>query len=254
MATVRNFDALLGQLVRLAEGKDRVEIDEPDVINVVSSFVGSLRRARDAWESLSDELRKRVVKDDYVVQWDMFRRAVRLSRLPTVEELESTCELYQSSTPRETERRIRSLSGIEFEIFLASVLTNLPEFREISTTRQSHDEGIDLRGLYVPSNSGPQFTLRGQAKQVQSAVTAGQARDFIGALHITGERGLVGLFVSTGGFTEPAREALEKCNVRIMQWDMKELVSRSQELTTRKVDLSFGIPDDTFWDELLGRT
>jgi restriction endonuclease Mrr len=184
----------------------------------------------------------------------MFRRVVKISRLQTLEELEGTCELYKTATPRELERRIRSLNGIEFETFLATVLSRLPDFREIKTTRQSHDDGVDLEGLYVPSVRGPQFALIGQAKQTSQPISASQARDFVGALNISEKRSKVGLYVSTSGFTAPARETLRKCTDSIMCWGMEELIEHSQDIATRRVDLSFGVPDVTFWDEVLGRT
>jgi HJR/Mrr/RecB family endonuclease len=248
------YETLIDGLIKSAGDRDRFEIDEKQVLIAIGTIVGSSLNAHEIWESISKQLLRRIVRQDYIVQWDMFRRVVKLWKLPTIQELESTCELYQSVTPTEIERRILALSGIEFEIFLASILTRLPQFREIATTQQSHDEGVDLKGIYVPGPDSPHFALIGQAKRVTSAVTASQARDFIGALHLSAERGLVGLFVSTGGFTQPARDALDKCNIRIMRWDMVTLIEHSKELTTKKVELSFGVPDNTFWDEILGRS
>jgi len=248
------YDALIDGFIKAAGDKDRFEIDEGQVLTAVQAVAGPPSEAHEIWEPISKQLLKRIVRRDYIVQWDMFRRVVKLWKLPTIEELESACELYQNVTPREIERRILGLTGLEFETFLASLLTRLPQFREIATTRQSHDEGIDLKGIYVPGANSPHFVLIGQAKRVVSPVSAHQARDFIGALHLSGERGLVGLFVSTGGFTQPAQDALDKCNVRIMCWDLATLIEHSKELTMRRVELSFGVPDNTFWDEILGRS
>src|SRR5262249_42226746 len=101
---------------------------------------------------------------------------------------------------------------------------------------------------------GPELALIGQAKQVSSAVGAGVARDFVGALATCGEAKPMGLFASTGGFTDAAAETLKRCPYHIMMWAMKEIRQRvlDRSLGVRRVNVALEVIDEIFWDEVFG--
>jgi len=250
------FDALVAWLINVAGQNDRVEVSEIQLISYLEEehnldHIG----ARAVWESLSPAFRRRVVRDGYLLQWLIFRNVVQVSRLATAEEIQSTAEVYESTKNEELERRIRSLSGIEFERFLTTILGRRSEYRNISVTQISRDGGIDFRGHFVPlENEQLQAPLIGQAKQVSSPITAGVARDFIGALDTASEKRVYGLFVSTGGLTEPAITAIRRSRYPITIWDMGDLLKQSRGIATCHINISFDVPDQTFWEEVIGST
>jgi restriction endonuclease Mrr len=195
--------------------------------------------------------KSKVVRDGYLVQWQIFRGVLEVRKLATAQEIESTAELYETTTSNEIARKIRSLTGIEFERFLTAVLSRLSEYRNIRVTQASRDGGIDFRGYYMPPNL-QQTPLIGQAKQVGAPVSASAARDFIGALDTAGEQRAFGLFVSTGGFTDAAIAALEKSRYHIMRWDMKDVLMFSRGIASCRIEVSFEVPDEAFWNEVIG--
>ena len=62
------------------------------------------------------------------------------------------------------------------------------------------------------------------------------------------------LLVSTAGFTEPAILAIENSRYHIIRWDINDLVEVSRGIATRQFDVSFEVPDQAFWDEVIGST
>jgi hypothetical protein len=248
------FESLVAWLIRAAGQSDRAEISEEKAICFLQEeLVCDRDTAIAAWQSLFDSFRqKKIVRDGHLVQWQIFRSGFQVSRLATAEEIQSTAEIYESTTPEEVARKIRGLTGIEFERFLTAVLARRPEYRNISVTQASRDGGIDFKGHYVQPDV--QAPLIGQAKQVAAAVSASIARDFIGALDTSGERKVFGLFVSTGGFTEPAMTAIQNSRFHIITWDMSDLLKASRGIVTRQISITFEVPDQTFWDEIVGST
>ena len=231
------------------------QLDDREVIDRLSGQLGAGDSATEIWEELTKELRFPVVRRNYAYEWNMFRRALCITRLPSLIDCERIAELYQRSTPEEVRRRIRELTGVQFESFLKSVLSSDRSLANVSITCASHDGGIDFKGSLVQGSL--RLPLIGQAKQTKSAVTAALARDFIGALDTSGEaKSVVGLYVSTGGFTEPAVEAFERSRFHIMTWGLDDVANRAVEygVGVQRIDLEFVLVDDTFWDELSGKT
>lgn len=246
------FEKLISWLLALAGDAERVEASEDQIVGFLKEESGKTKEgALEAWQDISPDFRKVIVRDSRTIQWNIFRNHVQISRLPTVEELEGVAELYERTTPDELTRKIRNLSGLEFERFLGAILSQHPEYRNITITQPARDGGIDIRGQYVAQNS-LQFALIGQAKQVSAPISASIVRDFIGALDTCGEHRVMGLLVSTGGFTDPAVEALEKTRFPVLRWDMPDILREAAGIASRRIELSFSIPDRTFWDEIRG--
>jgi hypothetical protein len=260
MSFADQFEAVVARLIKAAENRERLDIPEQEVIGYIEELTGDHDKAVEAWESVAAGLRNWIVRGGYALQWNFIGNVVRVRALPTAEELESAAELYELATPLDLEERIKKLSGVEFERFLGEVLGTLPQLRHVSVTQPSRDGGIDFKGTYVAEHASPHFTLVGQAtvigqaKQISAPLAVDKARDFIGALDTAGERRVLGILVSTGGFTEPALDALRRSRFFIITWGLKDLLDISQAATTRRIQVSFSMPDETFWDELLGRT
>jgi len=123
-------------------------------------------------------------------------------------------------------------------------------------TGASHDGGVDFKGRYVPDPQGPEVALIGQAKQVGGPIGAGAARDFVGALATSRETKPMGLFVSTGGFTEAAVATLRRSPYHVMIWSMKDILQRVLDLSlgTRRISVMLEVVDEIFWDEVFGES
>jgi hypothetical protein len=252
MGDAEVVDELLQWLIDSVGDGERADIPEQTVVAYCGAACANQANGIEIWQRISGDLRRPVLRDGFVIQWNFFRNVVRVIRLPSPEELLSSAEHYQRATPQEIERKIRSLTGQQFERFMGAVLIQSPEFRNIVVTSGGPDGGVDIRGHYVPSRTGHIFSLIGQAKQVGEPITAPAARDFIGAIDTAGTHHPFGLFVSTSGFTQPAASALEKSRYPIVKWGMAEIVANAEPITTRQVDISFAVPDETFWGEISG--
>jgi|GEM_PF-3384362 len=234
-----------------------VELSVSDVINRLQGELGAGEAATEIWEELTKDLRVPVVRRGYAYEWNIFRRALFITRLPSLIEFERIAELYDRSAPEELRRRIQELSGVQFEMFLRSVLSAEPALTNVSITGNSHDGGIDFKALFARDHILPQLPLIGQAKQIAAAVTAGMARDFIGALDTSGEaKSVVGLYVCTAGFTTPAMEAFKRSRNHIMTWNLVDVANRALAagVGIQRRTLQFTLFDDTFWDELGGKS
>lgn len=246
-------ERLISWLIERAGASDRVDVPEQDVISHIEDELDLNRvDAVIEWERICEDVRKqKIVRDGYLIQWQMFRSAFQVTRFPTVEEIQSTAEIYAGSTDTVLMNRIRNLTGLEFERFIATVLSHSAEYRNITVTPASRDGGVDFRGAYAPSEQ-LKAPLMGQAKQVTHPVGASVAREFIGALETANERRVFGLIVSTAGFTDPAIATLDGSRFHILHWGMDELLKVSRGIATRLVDIRFEVPDQSFWDEIVG--
>jgi hypothetical protein len=233
------------------------EIPETELLELLRRNSAIADDAAETWEDIARELRQPVVRKGYVYEWNIFRRTLCITRLPGSIECERISELYARSTPEEIRRRIRGLTGIQFEEFLRSLLAVEPTLKNVTLTRASHDGGIDLKGRFIRGHLLPELPMIGQAKQIAASVSASMARDFIGALDTCGEaKPVVGLYVSTSGFTAPAADALSRCKYHVMTWDLEEVTKRALAagVGVVKVELPLLLADDTFWDELSGKS
>jgi len=229
------------------------ELDLTQVIGRLKGELGAGEAATEIWEELTKDLRTPVVHRGYAYEWNIFRRVLCITRLPTLIDYERFAELYERSTPVELKKRIQELSGPQFESFLKNVLAAESFLTNVVITGQSHDGGIDFKALYTRDHILPPLRLIGQAKQTNAAVSAGKARDFVGALDTSGEsKSVIGLYVCTAGFTDPALEAFSRSRFHVMTWNLGEVTKRAiaAGVGVKHASLNFTLLDDTFWDEL----
>jgi hypothetical protein len=246
-------EALVQGLLGTVREKNHVEIAVLEVIDLLQKELSTTPLlAQEAWEGVSGDFRKILVREGYTIQWNFIRGVVIVERMPRIEELQGIGEIYQRATPAEVARKIRLLTGVEFERYLAAVLSRRSEFRNITLTPGSGDGGIDFTGYYINSTMGREFPLVGQAKQWSVPIPVGVAREFIGTMALTPGSGLMGIMIGTSGFTASAAEALDSSKLSITRWDMTELLRMSHGIATKQIEVSFSVPDDTFWGEILG--
>jgi Restriction endonuclease len=245
------IDRLLSALQQSLSDQPYVEIGEREILDTLRTLSSDIDPA-EYWETLSGEFRRRVVRRNRVFAWNLFRRVLCISLLPSREELERVQEIYEDATPRDAASLMRSLTGRQFELFLGELLPRVENFRNVVITKASSDGGIDFRAAYqTPANKQP-LVIVGQAKQVAAAVGTREAREFVGALHLAREKAPVGLFISTSGFTKPASEVFDGCGFNVWKWGMDELLKHvfKAEVGVSEASITVKMIDATFWDEL----
>ncbi|MEB3830388.1 restriction endonuclease [Phormidium sp. CCY1219] len=120
-------------------------------------------------------------------------------------------------------------------------------FIQVQITGKSGDGGIDGVGI-ARINGFLSFHVLFQCKRYQGSVTAGQIRDFRGAMQGRTDKGL---FVTTGTFTRDAvKEATRDGAPPIDLIDGEQLVQRLKELRLGvKITMIEAVEIDTAWFE-----
>lgn len=146
---------------------------------------------------------------------------------PTNVSVESIETLEELSWHQQLHQILRSLEPSAFER-LAQRLLRESGFIHVQVTGKSGDGGIDGVGI-VRVSGFLSFHVLFQCKRYQGSVTAGQIRDFRGAMQGRTDKGL---FITSGTFTRDAiKEATRDGAPPIDLIDGEQLVQRLKELS-----------------------
>jgi restriction system protein len=159
----------------------------------------------------------------------------------TVEAIEALEEL---AWHQQLHKVLLSLDPHAFER-LAQRLLRESGFIQVQVTGKSGDGGIDGVGI-ARINGFLSFHVLFQCKRYQGSVTAGQIRDFRGAMQGRTDKGL---FITTGTFTRDAiKEATRDGAPPIDLIDGEQLVQRLKELGLGvKITMIESVDVDTDW-------
>jgi len=145
------------------------------------------------------------------------------------------------------QRLHKSLLSLEPDAFerLTQRILRESGFIQVQVTGKSGDGGIDGVGI-ARVNGFLSFHVLFQCKRYQGSITAGQIRDFRGAMQGRTDKGL---FITTGTFTRDAiKEATRDGAPPIDLIDGEELVQRLKDLGLGvKIKLIESIEVDTAW-------
>lgn len=135
-----------------------------------------------------------------------YRERRRMVAESATQEDDPESEAVEEPDPEQVWRRkligrLLELSPSAFE-HLAQRLLEAAGFDEVQVTGKSGDGGIDGIGVYRPLGL-ISFHTAFQCKRYQGSVSASVVRDFRGSFVGRADRGIV---ITTGEFTEPARE------------------------------------------------
>lgn len=178
-------------------------------------------------------------------------KAVRDANKNKVDASDSTIEaIDENSEELEWHQQLhKMLLGLEPAAFERLVQRLLREsgFIQVQITGKSGDGGIDGVGI-ARINGFLSFHVLFQCKRYQGSVTAGQIRDFRGAMQGRTDKGL---FVTTGTFTrDAAKEATRDGAPPIDLIDGKQLVERLKELRLGvRITMIESVEIDTAWFE-----
>lgn len=179
--------------------------------------------------------------------WSLISTSINLDSLQAKEIVKAVRDAdkhksAQSDTPDETIESIEALEEVAWHQQLHQVLLSLNPaaferlaqrllresgFIQVQVTGKSGDGGIDGVGI-ARINGFLSFHVLFQCKRYQGSVTAGQIRDFRGAMQGRTDKGLV---ITTGTFTRDAiKEATRDGAPPIDLIDGEQLVQRLKEL------------------------
>ncbi len=161
--------------------------------------------------------------------------------LATIEESSEELEWHQ-----QLHKMLLALEPAAFERLVQRLLRE-SGFIQVQVTGKSGDGGIDGVGI-ARINGFLSFHVLFQCKRYQGSVTAGQIRDFRGAMQGRTDKGL---FVTTGTFTRDAvKEATRDGAPPIDLIDGEQLVERLKELRLGvKITMIESVEIDTAWFE-----
>ena len=162
----------------------------------------------------------------------------------TTETVESIETLEELAWHQQLHKMLLTLEPSAFER-LAQRLLRESGFIQVQVTGKSGDGGIDGVGI-ARINGFLSFHVLFQCKRYQGSVTAGQIRDFRGAMQGRTDKGL---FITTGTFTRDAiKEATRDGAPPIDLIDGEQLVQRLKELGLGvKITVIESVEVDTDW-------
>jgi len=148
--------------------------------------------------------------------------------------------------------KLRTVDPLAFERLVLKVLRGMGYGKDgsLDTTKASHDEGID--GIISEDPLGlDRIYMQAKRYQDGSNVGAQEIRAFIGAL-VT-HQGDRGVFITSSGFTQSARDAVRQANARIELIDgqrlAKLMVASGIGVQVKSVTTVYALDDD-FFDDL----
>lgn len=183
--------------------------------------------SRGVWSLLSTTLNPDVLDPREIVK--VVRDFEKQNKLPinsTTDAIEPTDSLEELVWHQQLHKMLLGLEPSAFERLTQRLLRE-SGFIQVQVTGKSGDGGIDGVGI-ARINGFLSFHVLFQCKRYQGSVTAGQIRDFRGAMQGRTDKGLV---ITTGSFTRDAiKEATRDGAPPIDLIDGEQLVQRLKEL------------------------
>lgn len=163
---------------------------------------------------------------------------------PTTETVESIETLEELAWHQQVHKMLLELEPSAFERLVQRLLRE-SGFIQVQVTGKSGDGGIDGVGI-ARINGFLSFHVLFQCKRYQGSVTAGQIRDFRGAMQGRTDKGLL---ITTGTFTrDTIKEATRDGAPPIDLIDGEQLVQRLKELGLGvKITMIESVEVDTAW-------
>ena len=198
--------------------------------------------ARGVWSLVSTSINLNNLDAKEIVK--AVRDADKNKAIPLDERLEAIETLEELTWHQHLHQILLSLEPSAFERLTQRLLRE-SGFIQVQITGKSGDGGIDGVGI-ARINGFLSFHVLFQCKRYQGSVTAGQIRDFRGAMQGRTDKGLL---ITTGTFTRDAvREATRDGAPPIDLIDGEQLVQRLKELGLGvKITMIESVEVDTDW-------
>ncbi len=252
-------EILLGFLKHLIESriddKKHLRLQRGEVVSAVSEYFavrGQHEDPLETFESWEPILKESLFIADYSVKYSPFTETLAIQWVPAWKNIEWAAEIRNQTLRSEMRESIVSLSAEEFEILLQQVFSRVPWAKGVRMTGRTGDGGIDFAGTFVEPQSRLEFSLFGQAKHWGSKVGSDAIRTFIGSVTIMAKgRAAIGIFISSGGFTSDAEQAVRSSPIKVQLFDLDHLIDLMVQNKIGVVDVTVRGQqiDGSFWDE-----
>jgi len=206
--------------------------------------------SRGVWSLVSTSIKLDSLATNEIVKVvrDTYKQETQKNKVTPSDILDNSIEsleiLEEFSWSQQLHKILLSLDPYAFER-LAQRLLRESGFIQVQVTGKSGDGGIDGVGI-ARINGFLSFHVLFQCKRYQGSVTAGQIRDFRGAMQGRTDKGL---FITTGTFTRDAiKEATRDGAPPIDLIDGEQLVQRLKELSLGvKITMIESVEVDADW-------
>jgi len=206
--------------------------------------------SRGVWSLVSTSIKLDSLATNEIVKVvrDTYKQETQKNKVTPSNILDNSIEsleiLEKFSWPQQLHKILLSLDPYAFER-LAQRLLRESGFIQVQVTGKSGDGGIDGVGI-ARINGFLSFHVLFQCKRYQGSVTAGQIRDFRGAMQGRTDKGL---FITTGTFTrDTIKEATRDGAPPIDLIDGEQLVQRLKELSLGvKITMIESVEVDADW-------
>lgn len=169
-----------------------------------------------------EDVKRKVVADDKKERVNKQKNSKSIS----VEEQDENEEIQRLTWQEEVIEELLKISPTAFERLCQRLLRELG-FQNVEVTGQSHDGGIDGKGI-LRLGGVLSFHVHFQAKRYKNSVSPSIIRDFRGAMVGRADKGLI---ITTGTFTREAkREAQRDGASPIDLMDGNDLAEKLKEL------------------------
>ena len=201
------------------------------------------------WEPL---LRKSFFIKNHLVHYNIYTETLTIEIVPTLQLMSRAAETYSINLKSSVINAISDLTFEEFEQLMEELFQRVPWIEKINITQRTRDGGIDFEGTYRDDKSGLRMKLFGQAKHWNSKVGSETLRTFIGSISVRFDSPSIGIFVSTGGYTNDAKAVMLKSPIRILPYDIDNLANLmiNHGIGVKTFRIEGKIIDQLFWKEI----
>ena len=240
-------------LGRLDEGLHRAEINRKELLSELAAAGAATEELAVKFEAHEQSFRETLFVSGWSVYYNVFTDKIIFERILDANMIARLVEVKEKNIRREIMDKIGHLDPAQFEDFVANVFRSLPWVRAVSTTKRSHDGGIDLVGTYSDPKARIELPFLGQVKRWGSRVDFPEMTKFLGALELASSKNTIGIYVASNGYTDGAKKAVERAGRKVILYDAPGLVDLMLEnsIGVRRTNLEAVSPDDEFWSELL---
>lgn len=204
----------------------------------------------DEWEPF---LRKTWMIADHLVYYSIARETLQVERIPSVEQMKYFAEMYNNNLEQTLKKRIMGLTPGELENLVELIFQSVAWTSGVVRTPQTRDGGLDFVGTFVDMKSGLKLKLFGEVKHRIKALPPASARDFLYAISDAARgNACCGVYVSTRGFSTEALKVFKRSNVRIMTYDINDLIKLMirERIGVRKFKIEGLVVNERLWTDL----
>lgn len=247
--------SFLNFILRKSPIETSVRISKSELTEILRTYFSKMGMQDDpdlVFEDWEPQLRKSFFIQNQLIHYNIYTETLTIEVVPTLEIINRAAETHSTNMRSSLISLICALSFEEFETLMRELFQRVPWIEKINITQLSRDGGIDFEGIYRDRKSGLRMKLYGQAKHWSSKVGSEILRTFIGSISVKSTLPSIGIFVSTGGYTDDAITVMQKSPIKILVYDIDSLVNLmiEHEIGVKAYKVEGKTIDELFWKEI----